>query len=314
MVVRRQLRFTPKARYVGVEPNLAYYRVNGHLRFPRPNQENSQLVANEGPTEFHRMASVVGTEFFVKVVQLPVVIPSGFSANAIREVEMLRASGVLTELRGGRFTEIARPISRQVRDIIRITARSLITLIELVENAVAGGELFLRTIKFENARRSTTSVDANILSENLHYDAELSSLAEYSGPVYQFYMNVATEPRQMRILPLTLREISRFLVEWTLITEDAVRTVSPKEQLELFKREAESVVEEIVVESGQMTVFNGRVFAHDAGKGRLEALARGVFFPSAEPDLVFALDTTITRYHVGFYNPELSFLDDVSNE
>lgn len=314
MAVRRRLRFTPKARYVGIEPNLAYYRINRQLKFPRFLGGISELVADEGPTEFHRRASVVGTKFFVKVVQLPVTIPSGLSAAAIQEVEMLRASGVLTELRGGRFTDIARPVRREVRNIIRMTSRNLITLIEQVERAIIGSDLFLRAIKFEEARRSTTSVDSDLLSENLHYDAELSSLAEYPGPVYQFYLNVGTEPRQMRILPLTLRELSRFLVERLLLTEEATQTTSLKEQLDLFRQEVESVVEEIVVESGQMTVFNGRVFAHDAGKGRLEALIEGTFVPSTEPDLVFALDTTITGYHVDFYNPELSFMEDVSNE
>lgn len=314
MATRRRLRFTPKARYVGTEPNLAYYRINRNLMFSGVDEDISGLVADEGLTEFHRRASVTGTEFFVKVVRLPVAIPSDLSATAIREVEMLRASGVLTELRGGRFTDIARPIKREVRDIIRMTTRSLADLIELVENALAGGELFVRAIKFEEARRSTTGVNPDILTENLHYDAELSNLAEYSGPVYQFYLNVATEPRQMRILPITLTEMSRFLVEWGPLAEEATETVSLKEQLELFRQEVESVVEEIVVELGQMTVFNGRVFAHDAGKGRLEALTEGFFVPSTEPDLVFALDTTTTGYHVGFYDPELSFLEDVDDE
>lgn len=246
----------------------------------------------------------------VKIVPLPVCLPGRLSQGAIAELRRLREAGVLCALRGGRRTDLAHPLRADARAKIKADCPSLVDLIGRVEAAITGGDLFLRAVKLDEARASTTQADADRTKTNLHFDAERSSLAEYGAPVYQFYANVARLPRQFRLLPIPLPDMLDRLRRERLLTSDEATTL-PLEDILLRFRAAFSVpIETIVVESGQLALFDGRTFAHDAGKGVMRRLLAGAFVPSAEADFVLALDTVKTGYHEGYYDPSRSMLDD----
>jgi hypothetical protein len=95
-----------------------------------------------------------------------------------------------------------------------------------------------------------------------------------------------------------------------LVTSDEARTLPLEDILSRFRAAYSVPIETIVVESGHLALFDGRTFAHDAGKGVMRRLLDGVFVPSAEADFVLALDTVKTGYHVGHYDPARSILDD----
>jgi hypothetical protein len=250
----------------------------------------------------------------VKVIPLPVHLPRALRKGAMTEMQWLRDRKVLTQLRGGRLTDLARPFSPEARRAVTEKCPHLVELIRRLEGAIAGSELFVRALKIDDARASSTGVGANRSETNLHFDAEKSTLAQYPDPVYQYFVNVALLPRQFRILPLPITEMVRLLIDRELIPEDAVRVCTPEEMVETFTRHFNASLEEIIIEPGCLAIFDGRVFAHDAGKGQIGQLVRGRFVPTREPDFVIALDTTKTGHHEGFYFPEQSILDDAGTK
>lgn len=100
------------------------------------------------------------------------------------------------------------------------------------------------------------------------------------------------------------------LEEKNFILSNERRTLPLQEVLKRFTQNFDIKPEQIIIESGQLAIFDGRTFAHDAGKGRLRTLKSGDFEPSNEPDLLLAFDTVKTGYHIGYYDPTKSILED----
>jgi hypothetical protein len=111
-------------------------------------------------------------------------------------------------------------------------------------------------------------------------------------------------------LPVTLPEMLTRLVSDGHLTQDEAMSTKVRTLLTTFQSIYAEPVEQIVIESGQLAIFDGRLFAHDAGKGRLRDLVAGRFVPSREPDLVITLDSKKTGFHEGMYDPSLPFLTD----
>ncbi|MEA2574046.1 MAG: hypothetical protein QOH93_1344, partial [Chloroflexia bacterium] len=313
-----ELKLEPRAAYCGQAVPPSYFAVNGR-KFDLPvagYNARQKLHTAHKPTLLKnvRLASLAYTLFagddclesLVKVIPLPVDLPKALRKGAMTEMQRLRDLGVLTELRGGRLTDLARPLSPEARRAVTEHCPSLVELVRRVEGAIAGSDLFIRALKIDEARASTTGVDTDKSKTNLHFDGELTSLAEYPGPIYQYFVNVALLPRQFRILPLPLRDMLQILLDCKLLPHDAEQACTPKAIVEAFTQHFDAPLEEIIIETGSLAVFNGRVFAHDAGKGQIGPLAWGRFVPTSEPDFIIALDTVKTGYHEGYYFPEQS--------
>lgn len=289
----------PRARFFGTVPT-SYEGLNPWLATeptpagPRP---------ADGPS-FVDAAATAGLDRAVKVVQLPVTLPGALLDEALLGMERLRDRGALSALRGGRATDLPRPVAAETAEQARVEAPALVDLVAEVEAVLAGGPLFVRALKLDDARASTTAPEPARTATNFHFDAEKSSLADYPDPVFQFYLNAGRLERQFRILPFD-RETVLGCVGRTERAE-----LPLEEILRRFLSEGPAPVETIPVASGSLAVFDGRRFAHDAGKADVDALLAGRFEPAAEPDFVIALDTAETGYHEGYYRPELPFFED----
>ncbi|HKB88787.1 MAG TPA: hypothetical protein VKC53_04010 [Patescibacteria group bacterium] len=307
------IKIEPRASYFGDTAPGYYFHLNSSY-FPNQNLNSytqTKLINSEGDTDrsaFDAHANEEGLDSQVKVVALPVCIPRKLSWNAEREVNKLKDTGHLTELRGGRRTDLARPLTPETREIVLNECPNLVKIIQKVEASITGSDLFVRGIKMDKARASTTQVENDVKKANFHFDAEKSSLKDYPNPVFQYYANLSILPRVFEIIPVPLPEMFSVLKNMQLVSEP--ESMQPKEILEIFTNTFDVKHERIVIESGQLAIFNGRVFAHDAGKGMIKPLLKGEFRPSHEPDLILALDTVKTGYHVGNYDPEKSILED----
>jgi hypothetical protein len=305
----------PRAAYLGERPSPYYARLNAlHFELPadlsKPGSGPRRLVTRPDLVDrsaFLEHANEVGTDQHVKVVPLPLCIPRPLSQAVIREMAQLRAAEILTVLRGGRRTDLARPLSPEQRAHVLAYAPSLV---ERIEAALGDGDLFLRTAKYDDARYSSTHQTDNLHGANEHFDAQEASLGQWSGEIHQYFANVATLPRQFRVLPVTLPEMLERLNADGHLTGETAGTTKVRTILETFRAVYDEPVEQIVIESGQLAIFDGRRFAHDAGKGRLRDLVQGRFVPSREPDLVITLDSKKAGFHEGMYEPALPFLDD----
>lgn len=291
----------PRARFYGPRP-ANYERLNHELLARAP------LPLDEPPLEDRAAWQAAATprdlDRTVKVVPLGEPIPRAVTRFAIQGMERLRDLGALTALRGRRPTDLARPAAGRMGRKIRRYAPGLIELVEHLEEILGGSSLFIRAIKLDFARASTTAASNDLAAANLHFDAEKSSLSEYSEPVFQFYLNAGQLERQFRILPVLREDL---LAEFA---EDERHELPLEALLARHLALQPPTLEVIPVESGALAIFDGRRFAHDAGKCDPDALARGRFAPSPEPDLVVALDTIETGYHRGLYRPEVPFLED----
>ena len=309
---------TPRAAYLGEQPSPYYARLNrAHFALPavppvaagRPRR----LVTQPGVLDrsaFLAHANEIGLDQSVKVVPLPVCIPRWLSRVVINEMAALRQAGVLTVLRGGRRTDLARPLAPEARAHVLAHAPNVVQLVERIEAALGDGDLFLRAVKYDDARFSSTHQTDNLSGSNVHFDAQEATLGEWSGEIHQYFANVATLPRQFRILPVTLPEMLERMVADGHLSPEGTTSVRIRTILTTFQAIYAEPVEQIVIESGQLAIFDGRLFAHDAGKGRLRDLVAGRFVPSREPDLVITLDSKKTGFHEGMYDPSLPFLTD----
>jgi len=309
---------TPRAAYLGERPSPYYARLNSaHFQLPAASPtthgQPRRLVTQPDVLDrsaFLAHANEIGLDRSVKVVPLPLCIPRWLSQAVINEMAELRRAEVLTVLRGGRRTDLARPLAPDARAHVLAHAPSVVELIQRVEEALGDGDLFLRTVKYDDARFSSTHQTDNLSGANFHFDAQDATLGEWSGEIHQYFANVATLPRQFRILPVTLPEMLERLVSDGHITAEGAMSIRVRTILTTFQAIYAEPVEQIVIESGQLAIFDGRLFAHDAGKGRLRDLAAGRFVPTREPDLVITLDSKKTRFHEGMYEPALPFLTD----
>ncbi len=279
-----------------------YHALNRGLLEVAPKPRTRPLPGK--PADFRAAASTSELDRAVKIVPLPEAIPEDLSAAAIAGMERLRALGHLSALRGARATDLPRPEAGRLASLVRAEAPALFELVERVEGALGRGPLFVRALKLDIARASTTATSEDPGAFNLHFDAEKSSLAEYPDPVFQFYLNAGRLERQFRIFPI---ERGTMLAE---LPESERATVTLEALLDRYLDGKTALLETIPVESGCLAVFDGRRFAHDAGKSDIAALLGGRFEPAAEPDLVLTLDTVETGYHRGLYRPELPFFED----
>eukprot|EP00698_Gefionella_okellyi_P008750 TRINITY_DN2188_c0_g1_i1.p2 TRINITY_DN2188_c0_g1~~TRINITY_DN2188_c0_g1_i1.p2 ORF type:complete len:271 (+),score=48.39 TRINITY_DN2188_c0_g1_i1:97-813(+) len=224
-------------------------------------------------------------------------IPSELSAAGITAMRRLRDSGHLVALRGGRLTDLAKPIKQSTLEFIAQHCAPLATLAQLVEQSLVGTDLFLRAFKCDCARASTTIPDSAAITESyFHFDAQESSLLQYSDPIWQFYMNVGQHPRQFRVIPQCYSDMLNSVV---LEGEDPA-SLTP---LTVLRRKGAACPPPVTVQvdSGSMAIFNGRVWAHDAGKGTFDEYGKFVAADD-EDDFVAAIDTKRTAYHDELYN------------
>ena len=291
----------PRASFFGAIPH-SYETLNRDLLALAPARPPEPAPTD--PTGFQAAATTEDLDRLVKVVPLTAPISAGLSSAAILGMERLRDLGQLTALRGDRPTDLPRPRGGLFATDVRQHAPALIELIETIETELSGSPLFVRSIKLDRARASTTAPSSNPAATNLHFDAERSSLAEYAEPVFQFYLNAGRLERQFRILPVLRKDL---LADFGASDQ---RSLPLEGLLESYLARHPPIFETIPIESGVLAIFDGRQFAHDAGKADVEALIADRFEPSSEPDLVIALDTVETGYHQGLYRPELPFFED----
>lgn len=317
-------RIQPRGIYLSEPAPESYKRINREKFSPVRLPKNEFCETQNNPLiprfrsrfieqlNFQLLANEQGVDKSVKVIKLPVDLSDSLTAAMISEMETLRDIGVLTSLRGGRFTDLSRPLSPEARAAISEHGQSLAAFIRKVEDCLAGTGLFVRTIKLDEARASTTQSDPDKSKLNLHFDAEKAqhSTPYFPGPIYQYFANISRLPRQFRIAPLTFPEIVAFLISEGAITEEQASTLPTKDIRIEFLRRTSLPLEEIVIETARLAIFDGKNFIHDGGKGRISDLEQGRFVPTEEPDLVLTLDTVKTGFHVGNYFPEKSFLDD----
>ncbi len=300
-----------RARFYGPEP-AGYRALNRELLEDADPVPAAGTVTNR--ESFAAAATVAGLDETVKVLPIPAAVRDETKTGAMAEVAGLARDGFLTALRGERKTDLARPLGASAAEHIRSRCPHLAALVTAVEGAIAGSDLFVRAVKHDRARASSTDASGDRARENLHFDAELSSLEEYDEPIFQFYLNVGREPRQFRILPLPLSAILARLVDCGDLAPENVRRMPLGEILDRYRHRFTTPLEVIPVESLHLAIFDGRVFAHDAGKASLPSLLEGRFEPSHEDDLVLALDATLTGHHRGLYHPARPFLEDLREE
>ncbi len=299
--------FSPRACFFGAPPR-SYERLNREL-LGLAASHSLEAAPEPGDRAGFGAAAITGElDRVVKVVKLAAPIPVGLSSSAILGMERLRDLGILMALRGDRATDLPRPRGGRFAEDVRRHAPGLIELVNYIEERLSGSHrfvrLFVRSIKLDRARASTTAPSSDPTAANLHFDAERSSLNEYPEPVFQFYLNAGQLERQFRILPVLREDL------FADFTASDRRSLPFEVLLEGYLAQHPPIFETIPVESGALAIFDGRQFAHDAGKADVESLAAGRFEPSSEPDLVIALDTIETGYHHGLYRPDLAFFED----
>lgn len=172
MQIDNEYRLQTRAAYLGKPPE-SYIRLN-HSNFPElrrdtyPHSAAQQEVflskskqqffaAARARFEYPLFANENGTEVHVKVIPLPFYFPDSLCKNAIHEMITLREQGLLTSLRGNRSTDLARPLPTEVREQVNIIAPNLVKLVTGIEKAIKGSDLFVRAIKIDEARISTTT-------------------------------------------------------------------------------------------------------------------------------------------------------------
>lgn len=230
-------------------------------------------------------------------------ISANITSELIREMEDLRAKKHLTELRGNRRTDLARPLKDSSRTYIEENCPTIRKVVRSIENNLSGSDYFIRALKIDDPRVSSTSPSQDALANNLHFDSEKTRLADLQGcHIYQFYGNLGQADRYFRFIGTPLWEMFGKLVEANLLMTPEETT--PQEVLRIFCETFVPPIEERSVPSGHITAFDGLNYAHDAGKVRLRDA------PGNEQDIVITLDTISSGFHEGYYFPDRSFLDD----
>ncbi|MEM6792348.1 MAG: hypothetical protein AAF725_00070 [Acidobacteriota bacterium] len=246
-----------------------------------------------------------GTLESVKVLDFPSRLPTATLEQAAEECRTLRSRGSLTVMRGDRPTDLLRPLSPDLAERVR-SCPALRQVLEWLEGGdLAGSGLFVRSIKFDDARASSTARDPRRLATHLHFDAERATPKTFSGSIRQFYLNLSSTPRHFLIVPVALEEM---LAAGEHPEEPVGGT------LERFLDRFGTLAEVTAAPPFSLVVFDGRAFAHDAAKFEHSSfLDEGAPLELArEPDFIVALDALETNYeHVG-YRPEAPFLEDVA--
>lgn len=242
-----------------------------------------------------------------KIVQLPFVTSPAKSAQLARELEQVKRDYHLSALRDGRQTDLARPIAQMMPNYLRKHAPTLCQKIAEVESWLEANypELFVRTVKYDEARLSSTAA-GNKDETNWHFDAGKSSMHAWPAAIWQFYLNIASNPRYFRIHPTPLPAMIRSLAEMEKKGTGEIANRKANDVLAQYRLAFPDVItEEKVIPSGAMVMFDGRRFAHDAGKWSL-----GSKQDNGEPDMVLALDLKSDIMDQTICRPNLPFLID----
>lgn len=310
-----------RVRYINGLPHPATVAVNraldgiqpllpGFEKVPRSPQTSEKTYLSS----FAENANESGLDTHVKVLTLPVVIPASVSRGAQAEMRTLANARLLTVMRGNRNTDLARPIRPDVREILAKDCQHITSLIRLVEEGLWGTDLYIQALKLDNARASSTQSENDIRKPNVHFDAGPWSFHAYSEPTFQYFANVGTKPRQFRFIPVSSEAMIAQLEADGVILPGVGHDIAAQDILSLYQTHYLPPFETVIVEPGQLVIFNGRRFAHDAGKSRVGSLIKGRFTPSNEPDFAMMLDSSRYDHHVGRYDPTLSLLADPGSE
>lgn len=233
----------------------------------------------------------------IKVIKL-LEPPKDLLHSSIGEMLRLKKMGMLTALRGNRQTDLARPVNQVTLNFIQSNLPNLIKLINLIEQRLYNSQLFLRALKIDGPRISTTSPSGNIYDQNIHFDAEKSSKQEWGDPIVQYYGNLGTEPRQFTIYPISLLSMVKKIESKFNYGETSLLKIPLKKILSIYLKNFETQPHTIDINSGELAIFDGRSFAHDGGKNPQK---------STEPDFVMTLDSKFNGKHE-FYDPFKKFL------
>ena len=301
-----------KAAFFGVKPGPDYFAIN---RSFFPNGANCKLFPGlDNPEEIdYKDGLVAQLSELVRIVPFPKDISRELRIAAMRDLIFLRDLEMLDVIRGGRKTDLLRPLSEKVAAKVKNDFSGLKSFIEYVESALIHTHLFIRSLKIDDARTSTTQREADIFKPNLHFDGRGRSLEEISQPEFKFFLNAATEPRHFRILPVSVGDMLDFCINQGLIPAGRRNTISVRDLLVIFESHTEIPYETIPVYPNQIAIFDGRTFAHDGGKADPDALLQGEFKPATEPDFAVELGHPLARYH-RTYNFSVPLLEDTSED
>lgn len=290
-----------------------YVDLNSHSELSRDGVESDPQKIREGfnAEEVFRMhANIEGLDKHVKILSLPLKIDWALSLAAQREMRILREKKFLSTLRGGRFTDLARPLGKEVVTEIKENCPNLEKLVSLVEEKIADTNLFVRAIKIDEARRSSTAPSDDKNQTNFHFDGGKSSVRDFPDPVFQVFVNIGALPRQFYVITTPLDEMVRQLKAQNFLNDFTAQNLPLNDILKMYQDKFDVNKEVVVVESGQMAIFDGKVFAHDAGKGLMRALKDGDFRPSNEDDFVMVLDFKERGDHETTYDPNKRIFED----
>lgn len=238
----------------------------------------------------------------IKVVQTPITNPEVVNKFIIEELRELRKKGYLTALRGNRMTDLSRNVSEEISTFIKNNCHNILFLIKETEKWLGlNPDLFIRVIKFDEARFSSTSPKEDTSDQNLHFDAGKSSFFEWQSSIPQFFLNVGST-RFFRVYPVPLNEMITSAVEHTNLTLETIEKMPVSEILSWHQKVFKEKLKEIKVPNGAMVIFDGRRFAHDAGKWPMEGRRL------CEPDVTLALDLKSNMYNQIQYKVNSGFL------
>lgn len=262
-----------------------------------------QKTMSDGFTDLHQLSERC------EVIQLPLISEKEEASAMIGEMEEIKKRFRLVALRGGRQTDLTRPLSFRVQAQLLNHCPTLVAKIQEMEKMLRGWApaLFLRAVKLDAARVSSTSPSVDLSDTNWHFDAGPTNIFDGPDSVPQFYLNLGSQPRHFRIFRATLPEMLEALANTTLGISKRNLAIWPAEQiLAIYQTNTpDAPIEEVNVPSGSLTVFDGRRFAHDAGKWQTQRRNE-----ETEADLVAALDLKSNLTNQVLCRTNLSFLED----
>lgn len=306
-----------RATYIGQDDDPNYEALNPWVRdqalLPRLLQsqsENAMLTATPAYLEA-----------LVKVIKLPLEFERSESEAAADDMRRLQRANRLVQMGSGRKTDLFRGrrydenqnAELRTPDLLaEFDCGGLSAIIAKIESILAGTGLFVRSVRMDDARFSSTAKGNDILAPNIHFDAGRVTDAETSGTLFQCFVNLGQLPRQFRVIPVTRRSLVDALTNSGLAdVSEGWMSRQPTKLLDTILNYWPNLPLEIItVPSASMAVFDGRTFPHDGGKMHHEALIRGEQLPAEELDVTLQLERSDNFANVVYYDVTESFLDD----
>ncbi len=253
-------------------------------------------------TSSRKEINIEDLEWVLKVVQTPTVLNPAEIQIMIQQLHKLREAKYLTALRGNRMTDLSRNVSKETIAFMEVNCPSIFYIIKEIESWLGSdSDLFIRTIKYDEARFSSTSPKEDVYDQNLHFDAGKSNLFDWPFSIPQFFLNIGST-RFFRVYPVPLNQMITSMIERTNLPLEDIGALPTNKILSWHQRTFNENLEEVVIPNGALVIFDGRRFAHDAGKWPLKGDKIN------EPDAVLALDLKNHMSNQVQYDVNSSFL------